>query len=113
MAERRGGWNKLTPEQHQARGTVPRRPPAPVLIPLAAPVSDPVPRHVLAGLDGPGRAFVEEAWATYGGWGVSSLALLREAGLVLDQLETRRGQPGERASQRLLVQLLRVLRLDL
>ena len=113
MAERRGGWNRLTPEQHHARGTMPRRPPPVHLVPLATPVADPVPEAVLRGLEGPGRAFVVEAWQTFAGWGVASLCLLREAGLLLDDLELRRGQPGARASQRLLVTILRELRLDL
>ena len=113
MAERRGGWNRLTPEQHLARGTVPRRPPPVVLAPRSQPIADPVPDAVLRGLEGPGRDFVVEAWATFAGWGVASLCLLREAGLLLDELETRRGQPGARASQRLLVTVLRELRLDL
>lgn len=110
---RSGGWNRISPEEHARRGTKPRHQPAPALKVAEVPIRDPIPDAVLRGLDAPGRDFVLEAWAHFSGWGPASLTLLRQAGLLLDELETRQGQPGARASQRLLVTILRELRLDL
>ena len=72
----------------------------------------PMPSSLVEGLSGPGKAFVEQVWDRYTGWNVSSLVLLRESGVLLDQLETERGTKTERATQRLLLAVLSALRLD-
>ena len=45
-------------------------------------------------------------WGEYDGWRAAELALLREAGMLVDQLETLRGQPAERTAQRTLLSVL-------
>ena len=101
---RSGGWNRLTPEQHALRGTSYRKPPVAasralaVTMPAAA---GPVPEAVVEGLDGRGLAFVQDCWRSYADWGAQSLLLLREAGLLVSQLEAQRGTPAERATQRM------------
>jgi hypothetical protein len=71
-----------------------------------------VPPEVVAGLVGRRATFVAECWSTYDGWSPASLALLHEAGRLLDQLETVRGMPAERSAQRLLLATLAALRLE-
>ena len=64
------------------------------------------------GLTGRGLAFVNECWQNYAGWTPASLALLREAGSLLEEIEGLRGQRGERAAQRLFLSTLAALRLE-
>jgi hypothetical protein len=71
---------------------------------------EPAPKALLEGLAGRGRVFVEECWATYAGWTPATLALLHEAGRLFDEIETIRGQRGERAAQRVLLAVLAALR---
>jgi hypothetical protein len=56
--------------------------------------------------------FVQDAWDTYQNWTVPALLLLREAGLLIDQLEAARGTPAEGATRRALLSTLTMLRLD-
>lgn len=121
---RSGGSNKLTVEEHVRRGThrVDRHGPRPPVLALAtvpkvstlpaAPKGAEVPADVVEGLRGKGLRFVEQAWKDYLGWTVSSRVLLHEAGRLLDELETLRGQRAERATQRLLAGLLAQLHLE-
>lgn len=74
--------------------------------------SEPLPAVLVEGLVGRGLTFVAEVWQGYHGWTPSSSLLLREVGLVIDQLEALRGQEGERAAQRVLLALLGALRLE-
>jgi hypothetical protein len=108
---RSGGHNRLTPAEHILRGTFnpTRHRTTPTAAP--APTRGPLPAAVLAGLEGRGRAFVSECWTTYQNWTPGTLVLLREAGLLIEQLEKLRGTPDERAAQRLLVGVLAALRL--
>jgi hypothetical protein len=118
MAGRPGrscGHNKIPLEQHILRGTFNPsrhgwRPSAlaSAVVPRTAPVSP----EVAAGVVGRGAKFVGECWSTYDGWSPASLALLHEAGRLLDQLETVRGLPAERSAQRLLLATLAALRLE-
>jgi hypothetical protein len=64
------------------------------------------------GSRGAAGGFVEAAWAEYDGWTVGTRALLHEAGRLLDELESLRGQHGERPAQRLLVTVLGTLHLE-
>jgi hypothetical protein len=113
---RSGGWNKLSLEEHRQRGTKPRY--SPKVLPLTklatAPVLAPeaVPDGLLDGLVGPGRVFVEATFAHYSGWTPASLVVLREAGKVIDDLESLRGTRGERPAQRTLIALIASLRLE-
>jgi hypothetical protein len=68
-----------------------------------------IPHSLLTGLTGRGRTFVKAYWRSVGGWTPASLVLLREAGMLVQALETVRGTPQERQSQRLLVKLLGAL----
>ena len=112
---RSGGHNRLSVEQHILRGTFnPTRHgsrPSPLAV-GAVPRTAPVPPELVTGLVGRGKVFVAECWSTYEGWSPASLALLHEAGRLLDQLETVRGQPAERSAQRLLLATLAALRLE-
>ena len=78
----------------------------------AVPRTAPLPPELVTGLVGRGAAFVKQCWEIYEGWGPASLALLHEAGRLLDQLETVRGMPAERSAQRLLLATLAALRLE-
>ena len=91
---RSGGHNKLSVEQHRLRGTlnVTRHTPRGALVPQAMPSSVPVPATLLDGLRERGRTFVSECWTGYGGWSPAHLVLLREAGLLIDELEQLRGE---------------------
>jgi len=109
---RSGGHNKLSAAEHIARGTFNRTrhqvratlAERPTLLPLRR-----VPAWLLNGLDGEGRAFVEDTWRTYGGWIPSNIVLLREAGRLLTDLDTQRGKPAERVTQRVLLSVLAAL----
>jgi hypothetical protein len=81
--------------------------PAPV-----APRSIPVPNHVLAGLNERGRAFAERTWQAFADWNPVTEVLLREAAILMDEVDALRGQKSERACQRLLVSVLSALRLE-
>jgi hypothetical protein len=113
---RSGGHNRLDAAEHLRRGTFRpsrhgARPTGPAL-PPPPPVPDgpePVPAALLEGLTARGRAFVEQCWDTYSGWSPASLALLHEAGRLLDELERVRGQKAERGAQRLLLSVLAAL----
>jgi hypothetical protein len=108
---RSGGHNRLTPEEHILRGTFnPTRHGGRLARP-SGPPAGPVPAGLVAGLTGPGRAFVAECWAHYGGWTPPACVLLRQAGRLLDDLAALQGQPGERAAQRLLLATLSALQL--
>jgi hypothetical protein len=112
---RSGGHNRLSLETHLLRGTFNatrhgRRAAAAQAAVLTSP--ELMPPALVEGLQGRGREFVEQTWAAYAGWSPPDLVLLHEAGLVLDQLETLRGTPGERAAQRLLLSLLAHLRVE-
>jgi hypothetical protein len=112
---RSGGHNRLSAEEHLLRGTfnVTRHGPRPAALATAVmPRAEPVPADVSEGLSGRGLTFVRECWSTYSGWTASSRVLLREAGQLVDQLDTLRGQRGERAAQRLLLATLAALRLE-
>ena len=112
---RSGGHNKISLEQHLKRGTFNRTrhgPKPPLLATAGAPRVEAVPACVTAGLSGPGLAFVTECWQQYGGWTAGSTVLLREAGMLVSQLEALRGQRGERPAQRLLLSTLAALRLE-
>ena len=63
-------------------------------------------------LKGAGLQFVAAVWGEYEGWRAAELALLREAGMLVDQLETLRGQPAERTAQRTLLSVLAALGLE-
>jgi hypothetical protein len=79
---------------------------------LAMPVpaaASPVPAGVRDGLQARGLAFVTATWAQYGGWSPVTEVLLREAGLLLDELETLRGTKDERPAQRMLIAMLQAL----
>ena len=74
---RSGGWNRLTPEQHALRGTSYRKPPVAAM--RAAAVSmmagpGPIPAALLDGLEGRGRAFVQDCWQSFGEWTAQSLS---------------------------------------
>lgn len=104
-----GGWNRLSDAEHALRGTKPRsgrRRPALVLAP-----HDPrgIPPDLLDGVTGRGRGFVEECYASYRGWTIASFMLLRECGLLIDQLEAARGQPAELGLRRALLSTLAAL----
>lgn len=112
-------WNKMTLADHVRYGTVrPERHLTPARgqglrrLTEAEKVA-PIAPALLAGLreGGPGRDFLRVSWATFTGWTPNLLVLLREASLLLDQLDTLRGQKGERAAQRLLVSVLSQLRM--
>lgn len=111
---RSGGHNKISVEEHLLRGTfnASRHARPAALVTAAIPRRDPPPEAVTTGLSGRGFAFVNECWQTYTGWTPASLALLREAGSLLEQLESLRGQRGERAAQRLFLATLAALRLE-
>jgi hypothetical protein len=117
MKGRSGGMNRVSVDLHRLRGTFrnSRHAGATQTPRLATAALDgplPVPDDLITGLFGRGRRFVEAAWANYAGWGVGTRELLREAGMLFDQLETLRGQRGERAAQRLLVTILASLHLE-
>ena len=101
-----GGHNRSHPKHLLPGSTDPGRTAG-----VAGPVGrlEPGPADLLAGLTGRGRAFVERCWTEYAGWTPASLALLHEAGRLLAELETLRGQRGERAAQRLLLSVLAAL----
>ena len=65
----------------------------------------------LDGVEGRGRAFVQDCWQSFGEWTAQSLLLLREAGLLISQLDAQRGTPAERGTQRMLLSVLSALRL--
>jgi hypothetical protein len=111
---RSGGWNKKTTAEHLAAGTfrADRHRAPRALAAVAVPIRAAIPEGVTAGLQAPGLAFVEACWAGYTGWGPSSLTLLREAAVTLDELEALRGTRGERAAQRVLLATLAALRLE-
>lgn len=79
------------------------------LLKPAFPVASPLPAAVLDGLQARGRAFVESLWPEYTEWTLVSQVVLREAGLLVDQLEALRGTKGERAAQRMLLSVLAAL----
>lgn len=110
---RSGGHNRLSVEEHLLRGTFnPTRhgSRAPALIP--APNPNGIPPDLLDGITGRGAGFVEECWATHRGWTVPRSLLLREAGLLIDQLEAARGKPKEEpAVRRALLSVLAALEL--
>ena len=95
---------------HTLRGTAPRQ--ARVGVSPQGPSGAPVPADLVEGLTGRGLAFVRTCWATYAGWTPASRVLLREAGQLIEQLESSRGQRGERAAQRLLLSTLAALHLQ-
>lgn len=80
------------------------------VLPMPTPAG-PVPDDLVAGLIGRGRTFVEACWRTYADWTPPTLALLHEAGRLVDELEQLRGQRGERAAQRLLLATVAALHL--
>jgi hypothetical protein len=53
-------------------------------MPVMAPRTVRPPSWLVAGLNGTGRAYVRETFATFEGWTASTLRLLRLAGLALD-----------------------------
>jgi hypothetical protein len=111
---RSGGHNRISIEEHIRRGTFNptrhgKRAARAAAVTVTAPF--PVPPALVEGLTGRGRAFVDECWVTYGGWTPATSVLLREAGLLIDELETLRGQRGERAAQRLLLSAIAALQL--
>jgi hypothetical protein len=128
---RSGGSNRIPVQVHLAKGTF--RParhaarlaalsaqtgvlakyrPAPVVPPLRAVDRPPLPASVLAGLGARGQAFARDCWDAYADWSPASLALLHEAGHLLDALEALRGQKGERAAQREFRAMVTALKLE-
>lgn len=108
---RSGGWNRLSVEAHRLRGT---RPSWGALAAAQAPgdVSPAVmPDGLLDGLQTRGKAFVVACWTQLSNWNPATLVLLREAAMLVDQVEARRGQPEERSAQRLLLAVIQALRL--
>jgi hypothetical protein len=107
----RSGRRMKTLANHVLTGTY--RPDRHGLLPAdlipAPPPTGAIPLSILAGLTGRGRAFVKAYWRAVGGWTPATLVLLREAGMLVDALETARGTPPERQIQRLLVKLLGAL----
>jgi len=55
-------------------------------MPVPQTETPPVPASVVEGLQHSGRAFVGEMWAHYADWSPDAMALLREAGGVVDAL---------------------------
>jgi hypothetical protein len=102
-----GGWNRLSDEEHARRGTKPRGRRRPGLVPVPNPNG--MPPDLLDGVTGRGTGFVEECYASYRGWTIASLMLLRECGLLIDQLEAARGQPAELGLRRALLAVLAAL----
>jgi hypothetical protein len=76
----------------------------------AAAPSDP-PAWLLEGLAGSGQAFATDCWTQLSNWNPATLVLLREAAMLVERVETLRGQPGERECQRLLLSVIQALRL--
>ena len=103
---RSGTWIRHTPAEHALRGTRSRARVVPMV-----PSIEPMPTALTEGLTGPGLQFVQDCWTTYGGWTPPTLVLLKQAGRLLDDLESLRGQRGERQAQRLLVSVLAALQL--
>jgi hypothetical protein len=68
-----------------------------------------LPASLLEGMGPRGAAFIEAAWKDEVDWPPSSLVLLREAGMLIDRLEAQRGDKGEAATQRLLLNILATL----
>ena len=106
-----GGWNRLSDAEHALRGTKPRGRRTPALVP--APNASEAPRDLFDGLPeaGRGAGFVLAAWETYRGWTVASSLLLRECGLLIDQLEAARGTPAELGIRRAFLATLAQLNL--
>lgn len=112
---RSGGHNRMSAAEHRLRGTFNRtrhgrQPPALTVLPM--PAHDPVPPDLIEGLEGRGRTFIEECWRTYRGWTPATVALLREAGQLIERVEGLRGQRGEQPAQRLLLAVLSALNLE-
>jgi hypothetical protein len=97
MAGKRGrsGRRPLPVATHLLRGTfrADRHGPRPVMTAgsaaLTLPVAPvtPVPAAVVEGLQAPGLAFVLDVWIHYGDWSPAAVALLRQAGQVVDAIE--------------------------
>jgi hypothetical protein len=110
---RSGGHNRLTVAEHVLRGTfnATRHGGRPARAAAAVLPAEPLPPALVEGLTGPGKDFVTQAWQHYDGWTPPARVLLRQAGLLLDDAARLRGQPGERATQRLLLSTLAALQL--
>jgi hypothetical protein len=109
---RSGGWNKLTSEQHRIRGTRPRvvRRPA-TLTATTTPTTQPVPPDVVAGLETPGRTFVEALWGEFQPWAGADRTLLRQAARCLDDAENATTPSARQSAIRLFAALVAQLRL--
>ncbi len=110
---RSGGWNRLSPAEHEIRGTRARPRARPATVKAATvPSAEPIPESVTAGLGAPGLAFADSAWTEYRGWSGVELTLLRQAARVLDDAETATNPRLRQSAIRLFAVVLGQLRLE-